>query len=98
MTDERIEKLERRVAELDGRCVMHELLIAHLLGSIGSSTGDIKGFVGNVIGNVVRDIQAASEASGPSQATRFAYAMKTLENFAGNMEGSLGRSTRGDLN
>jgi hypothetical protein len=98
MTEDRIEKLERRVAELDGRCVMHELLIAHLLGSVGSSTGDAQGFVGKLIGNVVRDVQAASEAAGAPQATRFAYAMKTLENFAGNMERSLGGVPKGDLN
>ncbi|NTJ63753.1 hypothetical protein G6M50_36995 [Agrobacterium rhizogenes] len=98
MTDERIEKLERRVAELDGRCVMHELLIAQLLGTVGSSTGDIKGFVGSVLGNVARDLQSASKAAGAPQETRFAYAMKTLENFAGNMAGSLGGHPKGDLN
>ena len=98
MTEDKIEKLERRVAELDGRCVMHELLIAQLLGTVGSSTGDINGFVGNVLGNVARDLQSASKAAGAPQATRFQYAMKTLENFAGNMAGSLGGVPRGDLN
>ena len=78
---------------------MHDMLIAHLLGSAGSATGDMHGFVNRLLGSVAADIRDDGvRAVGTDDAQRFAYAINTLELFAQSMQGSLKEQRRNGLN
>ena len=77
--------------------MIHDLLMAHLLGGLASITCDGEGFIRKVLGSVALDLQAEVEAAGTPIATPFAYSMKTLQNFTANIAPSLGGGTRRDL-
>jgi len=99
MIEDRVKKLEKLVDELDGRCVMQDMLIAHLLGSVGSATGNTYNFVNRLLGSVAADIRDNGvRAVGTPDAKRFAYAIKTLEQFADSMKRSLETQPKNGLN
>lgn len=90
MDNERLDRLEKTIAEMSGRNLMHEILLSHLLGSLGSATGNIGQFVNGVLANARGDIvNAGKYAPDEKSATRFGYALASLDNFSDNMQGSL---------
>jgi len=99
MLKEKVDQLEKAVAELDGRCLMQDMLIAHLLGSIGSATGNTYDFVNRLLGSVAADIRDNGvRAVGTADAQRFAYAIKMLEQFADSMQRSLKAQPKSGMN
>ncbi|WP_271025520.1 hypothetical protein [Rhizobium sp. RCAM05973] len=99
MLKERVDELEQIVNELDGRCLMHDMIIAHLLGSVGSTTGNAYDFVNKLLGSVAADIRDNGvRAVGTPDAQRFVYAIKTLELFAQSMQGSLKERSPNGMN
>ncbi|MBB3288144.1 MULTISPECIES: hypothetical protein [unclassified Rhizobium] len=99
MIASRVERLEKTIVELDARCLMHDFLIGHLLGSLGSASGDIRGFTNAVIQQVGLDIRDnGMRALGTPDAQRFADALKTLEYFSESLLGSMDRAIKGQMN
>ena len=99
MLKEKVDQLEKAVAELDGRCLMQDMLIAHLLGSVGSATGNTYDFVNRLLGSVAADIRDNGvRAVGTPDAQRFAYAINTLDLFAQSMQRSLQQQPKSGLN
>lgn len=99
MLKEKVDQLEKTIAELDGRCLMHDMLIAHLLGSVGSDTGDAYDFINRLLGSVAADIRDNGvRAVGTPDAQRFAYAINTLKDFAEAMKRSLEPQPKSGMN
>lgn len=99
MDSERLEKLEKIFNELQGRAIMHELLFAQLLGSVGSASGNIGRYVSGVLKNVESDLrEGVTTAPDEKTAIQFAIALKTLENFSENMQGAIGQRRGSGLN
>lgn len=99
MLKEKVDQLEKTIAELDGRCLMHDMLIAHLLGSVGSATGDTYDFINRLLGSVAADIRDNGvRAVGTPDAQRFAYAINALKDFAEAMKRSLEAQPKSGMN
>ncbi|NLR97014.1 hypothetical protein HGP17_09215 [Rhizobium sp. P38BS-XIX] len=99
MMERRVTKLEETIVELDARCLMHDIMIGHLLGSLGSTSGDMRGFVSSLIHQVGLDLKENGiRALGTSDAQRYADALKVLEYFSGSLIGSLDRAHQKGLN
>jgi len=99
MLKERIDELESAIQEIEGRALMHDVFIAHLLGRIGMVSGDIEGFINTVLPLVGNDLQEnAARASDEAAKARCANALEAFGNFAMSMQGSLKRAHKGELN
>ncbi|RKD61573.1 hypothetical protein [Rhizobium sp. WW_1] len=99
MLKERVEELESAILEIEGRAMMHDVFIAHLLGRIGSVSGDIEGFINGVLPMIGNDLQEnAARASDDTAKERCAFALEAFANFAMSMESSLKRAHKGELN
>ena len=99
MIESRVKKLEQTIIELDARCLMHDFLIAHLLGRMGSTTADMRGFTNAVIQQVGLDLRDnGMRALGTPDAQRFADALKTLEYFSDSLLGAMDKAPKEELN
>ena len=99
MIERRVAKLEETIVELDARCLMHDIMIGHLLGSVGSTSGDMRGFVKSLTYQVGVDLKANGMRSlRTPDAQRYADALKVLEYFSNSLIGSLDRAHQKGLN
>ena len=99
MIENRVKKLENTIAELDARCLMHDIMIGHLLGSLGSTTPDMREFANSVIVQVGRDLKDnGMNALGTPDAQRFSNALTVLEAFSGSLLGSIDKAHKAELN
>ena len=99
MIESRVKKLESTIAELDARCLMHDIMIAHLLGSLGSTTSDMREFANSVIYQVGVDLKEnGMRTLGTPDAQRFANALKVLEYFSDSLIGSMDKASKAELN
>ncbi|RKD68955.1 hypothetical protein [Rhizobium sp. WW_1] len=95
MENERADHLEKLITELKGRCLMHELLMAHILASVGSASGNIGAYIDDVLARVGSNLKESGERTPDERAkVQFAYALKSLENFSGSLASSM-RHMRG---
>jgi len=99
MIENRVKKLENTIAELDARCLMHDIMIGHLLGSLGSATPDMREFANSVILQVGVDLKDnGMRALGTPDAQRFANALAALEGFSDSLLGSIDKAHKAELN
>ena len=99
MLKERVDELESAIQEIEGRALMHDVFIAHLLGRIGSASGDMDGFINSVLPEVGRDLQQnAAQASDDDARVRCAYALEAFENFSASMQQSLKSAHKKGMN
>ncbi len=99
MLKERVEELENAIHEIEGRALMHDILIAHLLGRAGMASGNMEGFINGVLIQVGNDLQeTALRSVDKDSAPRYVFALEAFKSFAQSLQHSLRERPKGDLN